>query len=63
MSADQAPEHYRPLQPLTIEELAPAQNVKPMQSTDEWAADIFETDAELEAFLADMRANRDRSIA
>ena len=63
MAADQAPEHYRPAQPMTIEELAAAQNVKPMRSTNEWAVDIFETDEELEAFLTDMRASRDRSIA
>ena len=48
---------------MTIEELAAAQNVKPMRSTNEWAVDIFETDEELEAFLTDMRASRDRSIA
>ncbi len=35
-----------------------AQGVKPMESTDEWAADIFESDAELEAFLVDLRQSR-----
>ncbi len=63
MAADQAPAHNRPSQPMTIEELAAALNVKPLQSTDEWAADIFETDEELEAFLTDTRSSRDRSIA
>lgn len=63
MAADQVPAHNRPAQPMTIEELAAALNVKPMQSTDEWAAEIFDTDEELEAFLTDMRASRDRSIA
>lgn len=48
---------------MTIEELAAAQGVKPMVSTDEWAADIFESDDELAAFLADVRASRDASPA
>ena len=34
-----------------------------MVSTEEWAADIFESDEELEAFLADVRASRDASPA
>lgn len=63
VAADQAPQYYRSTPSTTIEELAAAQNVKPMESTGEWAADIFETDDELEAFLTDMRASRDRSIA
>jgi len=48
---------------LDVEELAAAQNVQPMQSTDEWAADIFKTDDELDAFLEDLRASRNSSIA
>ena len=32
---------------VTIEELASAQGAKPMESTEEWAADIFESDEEL----------------
>lgn len=44
----------------TIEELAAAQFVEPMVSTEEWAADdFFESDEELEAFLVDLRASRD----
>ena len=43
---------------MTIEELAAAQAVKPMESTDEWAADIFESDEELDAFLAHLRVWR-----
>lgn len=43
----------------TIDELAAAQVVKLMVSTEERAADdIFESDEELEAFLIDLRASR-----
>ena len=42
---------------MTIEELAAAQGVKPMESTEEWAADIYESDEELEAFLAHLRVS------
>lgn len=43
----------------TIDELAAAQGVKLIVSTEEWAADdIFESDEELEAFLVDLRASR-----
>ncbi len=63
MSTDPVPDSLRPTRPTTIEELAAAQNVQPMQSTDEWAADIFKTDDELDAFLEDLRASRNSSIA
>ncbi len=43
---------------MTIEELAAAQGVTPMESTEEWAADIFESNEELDAFLADLRDSR-----
>ena len=45
----------------TIDELAAAQGVVPMISTEEWAGDIFESDDELEAFLSDLRSNRGAS--
>lgn len=48
---------------LTIDELASAQGVQPMVSTDEWAADLFESDGELDEFLADVRASRIASPA
>ena len=48
---------------LTIDELASAHGVQPMVSTDEWAADLFESDGELEEFLADVRASRIASPA
>jgi hypothetical protein len=46
-----------------IEQLAAARNAKLMVSTEGWAADIFHSDEELDAFLADVRASRDAFLA
>jgi uncharacterized protein (DUF2384 family) len=48
--------------PLSIEELAELQAVKPMENIADWAADIFESDEEFEGFLRDMRAHRNLSF-
>lgn len=59
MTPESAPASLRSTRPTTIDELAATQGVKPMLSTEEWAADdIFESDEELEAFLVDLRASR-----
>ena len=50
-------------QPATIEDLARAQHAEPVEDPGELAADIWESDAELEAFLADLRASRNASLA
>lgn len=63
MSSEPAHQPIGSPRPLTIDDLAAAQNVKPMASTEEWAADIFESDDELEAFLADVRSSRNASLA
>jgi hypothetical protein len=47
----------------TIEDLARAQDAQVVTDVDELAADIWESDAELDAFLADLRASRDSSLA
>jgi hypothetical protein len=49
--------------PVTIEDLARAQHAEPVADPGELAADIWESDAELEAFLADLRASRNASLA
>jgi hypothetical protein len=49
--------------PVTIEDLAHAQHAEPVADPGELAADIWESDAELEAFLADLRASRNASLA
>ena len=46
----------------TIEDLARAQHAEPVADPGELAADIWESDAELEAFLADLRASRNASL-
>jgi hypothetical protein len=48
---------------LTIEDLARAQHAEPVADPGELAADIWESDAELAAFLADLRASRNASLA
>jgi hypothetical protein len=59
MTPETAPAALRSTRPTTIDELAAAQGVEPMVSTEEWAADgIFESAEELEAFLGDLRASR-----
>lgn len=49
--------------PVTIEDLARAQHAEPVEDPGKLAADIWESDAELEAFLADLRAARNSSLA
>lgn len=46
---------------MTIEELAEAQGARPVVDAHELAADIWESDEELDAFLADLRRSRDAS--
>ncbi len=58
MASDPAPAPLRSTRRVTIEDLAAAQAVQPMESTEEWAADIFESDEELDAFLAYLRLSR-----
>ncbi|HUR15679.1 MAG TPA: hypothetical protein VMZ33_00210 [Candidatus Limnocylindrales bacterium] len=61
-------EHQRDTTPppagaLTIDELARLQNAEETRDAKELAADIWESDAELDAFLADLRSSRDASLA
>ena len=49
--------------PVTIEDLARDQHAEPVADPGELAADIWESDAELEDFLADLRASRNASLA
>jgi hypothetical protein len=46
-----------------IEDLARAQHAEPVAAPGELAADIWESDAGLQAFLADLRASRNASLA
>jgi hypothetical protein len=47
----------------TIEELARIQHAQPVADPDDLVADIWESDEELDAFLADLRAARNASLA
>ncbi len=49
--------------PLTLDALARQQGVKPIASADELRADIWESDEELDAFLAEVRRSRDADLA
>ncbi|MGW0138045.1 hypothetical protein [Streptomyces calvus] len=53
-----------PLRPrLSVEELLAARNTQPIRSLDDLAADMFQSDEELEEFLAFTYAERHRDVA
>ncbi len=55
---------YPPTRPrLSVEELLAAKNTQPIRSLDDLTADTFESDEELEAFLAFIHAERHRDVA
>ena len=62
MTFESSPAPLRSARRFTIDELAAAQGVVPMVSTEEWAGDIFESDDELEAFLSYLRSSRAGSL-
>ena len=49
--------------PSTLEELVRSQHAQPVTDSDELVEDIWESDEELDAFLADLRAARNASLA
>jgi hypothetical protein len=48
---------------LTLDELAQRCHATPVTDANELAADIWESDEELDAFLADLRSSRDASLS
>jgi hypothetical protein len=52
-----------PSTPLAIDELARLENAAPVDDVRELAADIWDSDEELDAFLADLRASRRASLS
>ncbi|MGW2635658.1 hypothetical protein [Streptomyces sp. NPDC001348] len=48
---------------LSVEELLAAKNTQPIRSLDDLSADTFESDQELEEFLAFTYAERHRDVA
>jgi len=49
--------------PVTVHELAREQGVRPVRSLDEMRAELWESDEELDEFLADVRAARQEDVA
>jgi hypothetical protein len=49
--------------PVSIEELARQEGVRPVRSFDDMRADVWNTDEELDEFLADVRASRQDDVA
>lgn len=47
---------------LTLAELARQQHAEVVHDTTELAADVWDSDEELDEFLADLRASRDASL-
>jgi hypothetical protein len=61
---DEQPTPWQDDSALSIEELARRQGVKPITSVDELAQpDLWESDEEYEAFLADLYASRRAGLA
>jgi uncharacterized protein (DUF2384 family) len=56
-------QHPEPGRRASLDELARAQGVKPVESLDELALDVWESDEELDDFLADVRSSRDADLA
>ena len=55
---------YPPIRPrLSVDELLAAKNTQPIRSLDDLAADTFESDKQLEEFLAFTYAERHRDMA
>ena len=50
-------------EPLTAEEFAALQGVGPVRSIDDVRADIWEDDAEVDAFIEDVRRARQANVA
>jgi hypothetical protein len=48
---------------VSVEELARQQGVRPVDSVDDMQADLWDSDEELEEFLADVRASRQADLA
>ncbi|MFI2375220.1 hypothetical protein ACH5AO_09145 [Streptomyces sp. NPDC018964] len=63
MSASDGLDHPQPRPRVSVEELLSAKNTQPIRSLEDLAADTFESDEELEEFLAFTYAERRRDAA
>ena len=48
--------------PVSVEELARQQGVRPVRSFEQMRADLWDSDAEFDAFLADLRESRQADL-
>ena len=58
--------HPSPARRASLDELARAQRLKPIESFEDleaFALDVWDSDEDLEAFLADVRASRNADLA
>ncbi|WP_261570744.1 hypothetical protein [Frankia gtarii] len=63
-TSETGPPLYPPLRPpATVEELLNARGTQPIRSPDDLAADTFDSDEELDEFLAFAYAERRRDVA
>ena len=62
MSQQPQEEPIVPSSPASIEDLARMENATEIHDLQELAADIWDSDEELDAFLADLRASRRASL-
>ena len=62
MTSEPIAHALRPMPSMTIAELAVLQRARPVKGVDEFAADLWESDEELDEFLSDLRASRDASL-
>ena len=57
------PAEVQPAQDSDLDAISRAVGVKPLGSLDELALDVWDSDEELDAFLADLRASRESGLA
>jgi hypothetical protein len=57
------PSEVQPAQDADLDAISRAVGAKPLGSLDELALDVWESDEELDAFLADLRASRESGLA
>lgn len=58
----QPPTEVQPAQDADLDAISRAVGVKPLGALDELALDVWESDEELDAFLADLRASRESGL-
>jgi hypothetical protein len=63
VSSEPGAHSLQPMKSLTMAELAALQQVQPVASVEKFAADIWDSDEELDEFLHDLRSSRYSRIA